>query len=95
MWVGAAYVGLGLSVSVCVTVLVQSKKVDCAVSGELLEVIWSVGDPVGSLLFSALGRGMSCEQGFESLRLLLHALDGPLGGRGSGRVGAFRRGRGS
>lgn len=71
------------------------KTVNCALSDELLEVIWGVGDPVGSLLFSALGRVVGCEQGFEGLRLLLHVLDGPLGGGGSRKLGAFRNAGGS
>lgn len=45
-----------------------------------LEVVWRVGDPIGGLLFGALGGAMSGEDGLESFRLLLHLLDGSLGG---------------
>lgn len=46
----------------------------------MLKVIWSVCDPVGSLILRAFSRTVGREQGFESLRLPLHFLDGPLGG---------------
>ena len=49
-------------------------------SKRMLKVIRSVCDPVGSLILGAFCRTMGCEQGFESLGLLLHFLDGPLGG---------------
>lgn len=46
----------------------------------MLKVIWSVCDPVGSLILRAFSRTVGREKGFESLRLPLHFLDGPLGG---------------
>lgn len=39
-------------------------------------MIRGVGDPVGRLVFSALGRAVCGEEGFKSLRLFLHVLDG-------------------
>lgn len=42
-------------------------------------MIRGVGDPVGRLLFGALGRAVAGEQGFEDLRPLRHLLDRPLG----------------
>lgn len=45
-------------------------------------MIRGVGDPVGNLVFTALRRVVGCEQRFESLRLVLHLLDGALGGGG-------------
>lgn len=58
-------------------------------------MIRGVGDPVGCLLFGTLGRAVGGEQGFEDLRLLIHDLDGPLGGGGCRRHGAFSGAGGS
>lgn len=69
----------------------QSQYVDLCSERWLLEVIGGVGDPVGCLVFGALGGAVAGEQGLEDLRLLLHALDGPLGGGGRRRRAAFRR----
>lgn len=49
---------------------------------ELLKVIRGMGDPVGCLLFGALGGAVAGEERFEDLRPLLHVLDGPFGGSG-------------
>lgn len=38
-----------------------------ALGGIYLEVIWGVGDPVGCLVFGALGGAVGGEQGFEGL----------------------------
>lgn len=67
----------------------------CARSDDISEVIRGVGDPVGSLIFGAFGRTVGREQGFECLRLLLHLLDGPLGGGLCQRLGVSRGSRGS
>lgn len=45
-------------------------------------MVRGVGDPVGNLVFTALRRVVGCEQRLEGLRLVLHVLDGPLGGGG-------------
>lgn len=47
-----------------------------------LEVIRRVSDPVGRLILRTLRRAVRGEEGFESLRLLRHFLDGSLGGAG-------------
>lgn len=41
-------------------------------------MIRGVGDPVGGLVFGALGRAVGGEEGLVDLRFLLHSLDGPL-----------------
>lgn len=43
------------------------KVVVLALGGCYLEVIWGVGDPVGCLIFGALGGAVAGEQGFEGL----------------------------
>lgn len=56
----------------------------------MLKVIWSVCDPVGSLILGAFSRTVGREQGFESLGFPLHFLDGPLGGGLCGCCDTFR-----
>lgn len=60
-----------------------------------LEVIRGVRDPVGGLVFGALGRAVGGEQGFEDLRLLCHFLIGPFAVGRHGRLADLRGNGGS